>query len=365
MATAEDSAAPVGDQFVDPVIPVTQNTFAGYAPPRFKLDATLGSLVLVAFAVWVICSFAKNSTQFLQVLTIGLSNGALYALIALGYTMVYGIIELINFAHGDLFMMGSVLGAICIEQWFGEKSSSAIAWVLLGVTMLFAMAACSVINVVIERFAYRRLRNAPKLAPLITAVGVSFMLQNIGIKVNGSAPHSRTSVLPATHLTIGSVQIAYKYVVVVAVTVPLLLLMTWIVQKTTIGKAMRATAQDRDASLLMGINVDRMISFTFALGGALAGAAGILYVEVNQTTRYDAGFRLGLIAFTAAVLGGVGNLLGAVVGGVLIGVIQALNDGAPLFPGQAWTQTVMFSILIVMIIFRPGGIFGKHQQEKV
>ena len=151
-----------------------------------------------------------------------------------------------------------------------------------------------------------------------------------------------------------------------AVTVPLLLLMTWIVQRTRIGKAMRATAQDRDAAQLMGINVDRVISFTFALGGALAGAAGTLFVQVNGQTRYDAGFRLGLIAFTAAVLGGVGNLLGAVVGGVLIGVIQGLNDsGLGVFLGQEWTQTVLFGILILMIIFRPGGIFGEHQQEKV
>ncbi len=365
MATAEGSAPPMGDNQEDPVIPVTQTTVAGYAPPRFKLESIIGMFVLAAFVIFVVKSFIDGPTQFLQVLTIGLSNGALYALIALGYTMVYGIIELINFAHGDLFMLGSVLSAICLEQWMGQKNSSATGWILLGVTLLFAMAACSLINVVIERLAYRRLRNAPKLAPLITAVGMSFILQNVGVKINGSAPHSRTSVLPKTHINIGSVQVDIRYIVVVVITVPLLLLMTWIVQRTRVGKAMRATAQDRDASLLMGINVDRIISYTFALGGALAGAAGCLYVEVNQQTRYDAGFRLGLIAFTAAVLGGVGNLLGAVIGGVLIGVIQSLNDGAPNFPGQKWTQTVMFSILIVMIIFRPGGIFGKHQQEKV
>ncbi|MCU1392204.1 MAG: branched-chain amino acid transport system permease protein [Ilumatobacteraceae bacterium] len=335
------------------------------APKRFKTESILGMVVLGLAVAWIIWSFASGPTLFLQVLTIGLSNGALYALIALGYTMVYGIIELINFAHGDLFMLGSVVGAIFLEQWIGQKSSSAVAWFWLGVTLLFSMAACALFNVIIERLAYRRLRNAPKLAPLITAVGVSFILQNIGIKLNGSAPHSRFSVLPKTAITVGSVDIRIKYIVVVCITIPLLLLMTWIVQKTRTGKAMRATAQDRDASLLMGINVDKIISFTFALGGALAGAAGVMFVQVNEQTRYDAGFRLGLIAFTAAVLGGVGNLLGAVVGGVLIGVIQSLNDGAPHFFGQKWTQTVMFSILIVMVIFRPGGIFGASQQEKV
>jgi branched-chain amino acid transport system permease protein len=326
---------------------------------------TLGLTIVALGVVWVVWNIFSGPTQFARVLAIGLSNGALYALIALGYTMVYGIVELINFAHGDLFMLGSVFGAIMLEQWFDQRKPSGLAWVLLGVALLSAMAFCATINVVVERFAYRRLRNAPKLAPLITAVGVSYILQNVGIRLNGSAPHSRTSVLPSGSVSIGGIGIRISYIVVIGVTVPLLLLMTWIVQKTKVGKAMRATAQDRDAARLMGIDVDKVISFTFALGGALAGAAGMLFVEVNKSTKYDAGFRLGLIAFTAAVLGGVGNLLGAVIGAVLIGVIQALNDGAPHGFGQQWTQTVMFSILIMMIIFRPSGIFGKHAQEKV
>lgn len=330
-----------------------------------KLASKLGLFVVMLVVAFVVWSLFSGPKTFAQVLTIGLSNGALYALIALGYTMVYGIIELINFAHGDLFMLGSVFAAMILEEALGKTKSSPSAWLLLGVTMLVVMALCAAINVTIERLAYRRLRNAPKLAPLITAVGVSFILQNVGILLNGSAPHSRKSVLPTSSVHLGSVEIRVKYLVVLFVTAPLLLLMTWIVQRTKVGKAMRATAQDRDASLLMGINVDRIIGYTFALGGALAGAAGTLFVQVNGQTRYDAGFRLGLIAFTAAVLGGVGNLLGAVIGGVLIGVIQGLNDGAPHFFGQRWTQTVMFTILIMMVIFRPGGIFGKAQQEKV
>jgi branched-chain amino acid transport system permease protein len=329
-----------------------------------KLMNRLG-LVVVALAVaFIVWSFIDGPKTFTQVLEIGLSNGAVYALIALGYTMVYGIIELINFAHGDVFMLGAVFSAM-ILQGLGQTKSGPLAWVLLVGTLLVVMAMCATLNVTIERLAYRRLRNAQKLAPLITAVGVSFVLQNIGILLNGSAPHSRKPVIPNTFFKIGGIEVHLKYLLVVALTVPLLLLMTWIVQRTKIGKAMRATAQDRDAALLMGINVDRVISFTFALGGALAGAAGTMFVQINGRTSYDLGFRFGLIAFTAAVLGGVGNLLGAVIGGVLIGVIQGLNDGAAHFPGQKWTQTVMFSILIVMVIFRPGGIFGKTHQEKV
>jgi len=326
----------------------------------------LSYVVLGIAALAVVVAFIDGPTTFMQVLVIGLSKGALYALIALGYTMVYGIIELINFAHGDLVMIGSVAAAIILEERLGQTTSSPEGWFWLAVTGVIVMGLCGLFNATIERLAYRRLRNAPKLAPLITAVGVSFILQNIGILTNGSAPNSRSSVLPQGSITIGSIEIRIKYIIVIAVTIPLLLLMTWIVQKTRVGKAMRATAQDRDASQLMGINVDKMISYVFILGGALAGAAGTMFVQVNSQTRYDAGFRLGLIAFTAAVLGGVGNLLGAVIGGVLIGVIQSLNDsGLGWFPGQKWTQTVLFGILIMMIIFRPGGIFGKHQQEKV
>ncbi len=354
---------------------------------RSRLPTTptgiFGAVLLTLALLSIVLSFIEQPTRVTQVLTIGLSNGALYALIALGYTMVYGIIELINFAHGDLFMLCSVFGAVMLETWFGQNGSSATGWALLGVTMIATMAFGAGTNMSIERLAYRRLRNAPKLAPLITAVGVSFILQNLGIldnifgmDWNGSAPRSRVSVLPQTSLNIGEISIRYVNLFVVAVTVPLLVLMTWIVQKTRTGRAMRSVAQDRDASALMGINVDRMISYTFGMGGALAGAAGVMFLQVNQQTRYDAGFRLGLIAFTAAVLGGVGNLLGAVIGGVLIGVIQALNDAKVLLPefvpesirdftGQKWTQTVMFTILILMIIFRPGGIFGGHQQEKV
>ena len=192
------------------------------------------------------------------------------------------------------------------------------------------MAACATINVVIEFLAYRRLRRAPKLAPLITAVGMSFILQQIGLVLNGSTPKQHPSVLPDGGITIGNVQIAWNFLIVLVFTIPILLAMTYLVQRTRQGKAMRATAQDQDAARLMGINVNRTISFTFALGGALAGAAGVMYEQTVGTTSFNLGQQLGLIAFTAAVLGGIGNLTGAVLGGVLIGLIQGLNDGLPL-----------------------------------
>ena len=226
-----------------------------------------------------------------------------------------------------------------------------------------AMVASGGLNVMIERVAYRPLRNAPKLAPLITAVGLSFAYQFFGVFFNGSAQKSWPQILGDTGFNVGSVRIAWSTIVVILITVPLLLVMTWFVTSTRQGKAMRATAQDQDAARLMGIDVDRTIAVTFALGGALAGAAGVLYMQANGITRWDAGFRLGLIAFTAAVLGGIGNLTGAVLGGFLIGVIENVNNSLGL--GQAWGQTVIFGILITLMVFKPEGILGKPTTEKV
>jgi branched-chain amino acid transport system permease protein len=207
------------------------------------------------------------------------------------------------------------------------------------------------------------LRRAPKLAPLITAVGLSFVYQFVGVTTNGSAQKPWDTILGNDGFYIGDVRISWMTIVVIAVTVPLLLLMTWLVTSTRQGKAMRATAQDQDAARLMGIDVDRTIAFTFGLGGGLAGAAGVLFMQANGLTRWDAGFRLGLIAFTAAVLGGIGNLPGAVLGGFLIGIIENLNNSMGL--GQKWGQTVIFTILIVIMVFKPEGILGKVSTEKV
>lgn len=333
---------------------------------RKILINTSATLILVAVAVWLISALIKQPTLFLSSAVAGLQNGTLFALIALGYTLVYGIIELINFAHGDLFMLGTLCAGFFITTVFGVSASggTVMGWVYFVLALVGCMVFCGGINVGIEFVAYRRLRRAPKLAPLITAVGMSFILLFFGLLWNGSAPTSTwASVLPQGALSIGGVRVEYKFFVVIAMAVPLLLLMTWIVARTRTGKAMRAVAQDQDAARLMGINVNRIISFTFGMGGALAGAAGLMYQQVIGTTRYDLGFQFGLIAFTAAVLGGIGNLNGAVLGGVLIGLIKGLNDGVGL--GQKWSQTVVFLILILFMVFRPTGLLGQTVGEKV
>ena len=325
-------------------------------------------LLVLALAAWLIRNLVDGPTEFGNNVIIGLSNGATYALIALGYTLVYGIIELINFAHGDLFMLGTMLTSNMMVNWLGLSSPTLSGYLGLLLTMLVSMIMCAAINVGAELFAYRRLRNAPKLAPLITAIGLSFIFQNVGQLINGAGPKNWSTVFQnkagiTTGFSLGGLNVSYSFVVVIVVTTVVLTGLSYIVKGTRQGKAMRAVAQDQDGARLMGINVNRTISFTFALGGAMAGIAASLYMESIGTTRYDAGFTLGLYAFTAAVLGGIGNLVGAVVGGVAIGIIAAQNEAYGI--GQNWDNTVIFGILIVVLVFKPEGILGKRTTEKV
>ena len=329
---------------------------------RAIVERLLGLALLVAVGVWVVYEAAKQPASFFTVFLLGVNLGALYALVALGYTMVYGIIELINFAHGDLFMLATVGSAFLMVSAFGVTTPGVASVAVMIGAMILVMIGGAAFNTAAERVAYRRLRKAPKLAPLITAVGLSFVYQWVGITWNGSGQRPWKTFL-GNEFTVVGVTVQWSLVVVLAVTIPLLAAMTYLVQRTRHGRAMRATAQDQDAARLMGIDVDRTIAMTFALGGALAGAAGMLYLETMGVTRYDLGFRLGLIAFTSAVLGGIGNLAGAVLGGFLIGIIQSLNEAFGL--GSSWSQTVVFAILIVLMVFKPEGFLGHSTTEKV
>jgi branched-chain amino acid transport system permease protein len=293
----------------------------------------------------------------------GLSNGAIWALIALGYTLVYGIIELINFAHGDVFMIGSFV-AVGIWGSIGLTRQTGTAALVLGlfVVLLVAMASTAILNVMIERVAYRPLRHAPRLAPLITAVGFSFILQNVGLLWKGGSQEGVADLVRSQHevFDIAGVSISRGDLLSIGATVPLVLLLTTFIAKSRMGKAMRATAQDREASKLMGINVDTTISFTFLLGGLMAGAAGLIYALYQTTIWYFQGFTAGLIAFTAAVMGGIGNLQGAVLGGLIIGCIQQISDNRI---GSEWTPAVVFGYLVLIMVFRPQGLLGEETRE--
>jgi branched-chain amino acid transport system permease protein len=331
----------------------------------------IGVALVGLVVLWLGINLAKDWDQFFRIFLIGLTNGSLYALIALGYTLVYGILELINFAHGDVFMIGGMIAATVAMSLFGLQEDPALGTLIpaILVALLIAMVGCALLNATIERVAYRPLRRAPRLVPLITAIGVSFILQNVALIWKGSAPVAMPRSLPdGAIFTVGTcpdcVVFRWDRLFPILITVPVLVGLVWLVRYTRRGKAMRATAQDKDAAAMMGIDVNRTIGFVFLLAGALAGAAGVLFAFYFQTIRYDTGFTIGLIAFTAAVLGGIGNLPGAVLGAMLIGLIQAFVEGLSWHsPGAGWTTTVVFTILILILVFRPEGLLGERTPE--
>jgi branched-chain amino acid transport system permease protein len=411
----------------------------------------VGVLLILVFSpliVSIITQIIARPSLFVEQLKVGLVNGAIVAIIALGYTLVYGIVELINFAHGDVFMLGAFATLIL----FGLLNLSLqTPWLVrapaLLLILLVVMAITAGINVGIERFAYRRLRNAPRLAPLISAIGVSFLLQNVGL-VLGSLPvlqgdywalvaliapavvtavavvaarriqAGRTAPLPRwgwvllvlvaialavagfnlMHTTLQNVapiqvgrsvmgntpsgpknvpetlvsisapplleipfRLTWKDVMVLVVSSVLMVVLYVFVQRTRIGKAMRATAQDRDAARLMGINVDQTIALAFLLGGALAGATGMIFAMYNNSAVFVLGFTAGLRAFTSAVLGGIGNIAGSMLGGLLIGLVAALSDQ---YIETRWTNAVVFGILVIILVFRPTGLLGEDVGQK-
>ncbi|MEH7254994.1 branched-chain amino acid ABC transporter permease [Neobacillus niacini] len=291
--------------------------------------------------------------EWLQQLINGISLGSIYALIALGYTMVYGIIKLINFAHGDVFMVGAFVGFYAIKGW-GLGFFPAL---------LFSMAFCAVFGVLIERIAYKRLRNATRIAALITAIGMSLLIEYGVIYARGAQPEAYPDgVLPSTSINLFGAQISSQSLFILSVSVGLMIILQFIVHRTKIGKAMRAVSHDMDAARLMGINVDRTISYTFAIGSALAGAAGVIFGVYYTKIEPLMGIIPGLKAFVAAVLGGIGIIPGAMVGGLILGVVESIVSALGF---SLWRDAAAFVILILILIFRPSGIFGKNTREKV
>ncbi|MEG0779626.1 MAG: branched-chain amino acid ABC transporter permease [Oscillospiraceae bacterium] len=289
---------------------------------------------------------------FLGQLLNGLQSGSIYALVALGYSMVYGIIMLLNFAHGDIIMFGAYL---C---WFSMTRFS-LPPIL---AVLLAVVGCTVLGVLIEKIAYSPLRNAPRISLLITAIGVSFLLENVAQLVFGAGAQSVPVFLSPTPFALGSLRISPATVITLAVSLFSMLALQFLVRKTKMGKAMRAVSEDTGAAQLMGIPVSRTISFTFAIGSALAGIGSVLYVCTYPQASPTMGAMLGLKAFVAAVLGGIGSIPGAMVGGFCIGIAEAFISAVGL---SVWKDGVVFSILILVLLVKPTGIFGKNLTEKV
>jgi branched-chain amino acid transport system permease protein len=298
----------------------------------------------------------------------GLTRGAVFALVAMGYTMVYGIIELINFAHGDVFMLGLVISLSYFTLLGMDRTHTGWELVtLLPLVFVLTMITTAAINVAIDRLAYRPLRRAPRLAPLITAIGVSFMLENVALVWKGPAPFPYPDIFPSVDILYewfgwnSKIFVTTKDVLVLGVTIPLMVALQRFVTRTTWGKAMRATAQDRETAQAMGINVEKTIVLTFFIGGALAGAAGLIQGLYYNIGQWYVGYQAGLRAFTAAVLGGIGNMPGAALGGLLIGFLSAWSDQ---YISARWTNAVVFTILILVLVFRPHGLLGERTADR-
>jgi branched-chain amino acid transport system permease protein len=306
---------------------------------------------------------------FWETLIKGFSIGCLFALIALGYSLVYGIIELVNFAHGDVFMLGSAmtytLAGVAVSV-FGSVTPGFQAILVIGVMLIVVPIFCAMVNFAVDRAVYKPIRKAPRLVALVSALGASFVLVNCGQLWIGTFPLSlenRVQLLPDWNLTEGTgITFKIQDALVIGITIPTMIGLTFLVKYTTLGKAMRATAQNPTAAQLVGINVERVIGSTFLLGGFLAGLAAVVYTIKIGTTEYQMGYQNGIYAFTAAVVGGIGNIPGAVLGGLLIGF--AFQFGQTYGQGT-WVDAIIFALLILLLIFRPTGLLGAKTREKV
>ncbi len=362
-------------RFVRPIIVVIVIYLVLLIGPVASLD-----IPVIAAAI------AKNPLQLFQFLLIGIANGAILAIIALGYTMVYGIIELINFAHGDVYMIG-VFTSLTVLSLTGTLNATDPVHIILGLilALVIAIVVCGVLNATIERLAYRRLRNSPRLAPLISAIGMSFVIENIGLiwagqswlvpsfgSTGGASQKNFPDLLGTMFTKLGlnvnilsstgiHLRLTITGLVVIILAALLMIGLRYFVHSTTLGKAMRATAQNRDAAKMMGIDIDYVITATFLIGGGLAGAAGLMSGLYNNTAWWFMGFRAGLFAFTSAVLGGIGNITGAMLGGFLIGILASFSDG---ILDARWTEAWVFAVLVLILMFRPTGLLGEQAGDK-
>ncbi|HWT72190.1 MAG TPA: branched-chain amino acid ABC transporter permease [Oxalicibacterium sp.] len=305
---------------------------------------------------------------FIQQMINGLVLGSMYALVALGYTMVYGVLNLINFAHGDVLMIGAMVG-LAIVKLLHQHAPQLPGILMMIIAILGAIPVCVIVNVVIERVAYRPLRNAPRLAPLITAIGVSILLQTIAMMIWGRSPIPFPQTMPSNPLTIGGALISHTQVLLLALAAAAMVALALLVEKTRLGRAMRATAENPRVAGLMGIDANRVIVMTFVIGAALAAIAGVMWAANYSSAQFAMGFVPGLKAFSAAVLGGIGNIYGAMLGGILLGVIESLGAGyigdlTGGFFGSNYQDIFAFVVLIIVLTLRPAGIMGERVADR-
>lgn len=314
----------------------------------------------------ILADSTSSLTRLLQVIETGITVGAIYALIAIGYTMVYGIIQLINFAHGDVFMWGTVV-MFYVLGWLHIGGEVGNVFELFGLVfglMLLCMVVCALIAVIVERVAYRPLRHAPRLAPLISAIGASFVLENVALFLIGPSTVFVPNLFPNRGWTVMGVTVKYLDLFIIILAIILMFALATFINRTRVGRAMRSVSQDPEAASLMGVNIDRIILITFIVGGMLAGAASVVYAMSTLTAYFFTGFKVGLTAFTAAVVGGIGDIYGAMLGGLFIGLVESfVINYVP--NGGAWADAAVFAVLALVLVFRPAGFLGQSAPEKV
>ena len=302
-----------------------------------------------------------SSNVFLQQIANGITIGMIYALIALGYTLVYGILQLINFAHGEIFMVGAYLGLFVYT--LSQTVSGNLAATPLTISIIvLAMIGTAALGVTIERFAYRPLRNSPRLAPLITAIGISFLLQNAVMLIFGPSDKSFPQIIKSQNYSWGNVAFTNLQILIALTSILLMVVLNAFIKNSKLGKAMRALADDPKAASLVGINPDQIISIAFLIGSGLAGAGGVMFGMYYNTINFHDGYLVGLKAFTAAVLGGIGNVPGAMLGGLLIGILESLGAG---YLSSEWKNVFAFFILFLVLLLRPSGLLGSRVVKKV
>ena len=332
---------------------------------RRKYFEYLTKLIPIGFISWLIYSAIKYPNEFATSFVLGIANGSIYALIAVGFGLIYNTTKILNLAHGEMFMLGTVGSTFFLVEIFDATSANLTNFALLFIAIVLAMVLGASVSWLTNAAVFSRLNTKQKMAPVVASLGVALIIQNIAIKWNGSGPKEFPSIIPEALPYRAFWPSVERTLVVLVVTLPIIIAAVLIITKSKNGLAIRAISDDDATAQLMGINVSRTVSWTYLIGGACAGAAGVIYAQQFQISNYSLGMEIGLIAYAAAIIGGVGHIKGTVLGGLMIGVVEALSDGVTSGLGYRWSQTAIYAVFILMLVYKPQGIWGTKESESV
>lgn len=332
---------------------------------KYKYFEYLTKLIPIGFFAWLIYSAIKYPNEFATSFVLGVANGSIYALIAVGFGLIYNTTKILNLAHGEMFMLGAVSSTFFLVEIFGATSASLKNILLLFLVTLLAMVIGASVSWLSNKAVFSHLQGRQKMAPVVASLGVALIIQNIAIKWNGSGPKKFPSVIPEALPYRAFWPSVERTLVVLVITLPIIFAAIWIITKSKNGLAIRAISDDQSTAQLMGINVGRTVSWTYLIGGACAGAAGVIYAQQFQISNYSLGMEIGLIAYAAAIIGGVGHIKGTVFGGLVIGVVEALSDGVTSGLGYRWSQTAIYAVFILMLVYKPQGLWGTKESENI